>query len=67
MPRAKAKEISKLQVKLVKSLIGSKKDQIATAHSLGLRRIGDVSVQPDNPQTGGKVKKISHLIKVNEA
>ena len=56
-----------VKVKLVKSLIGSKKDQIATAHALGLRKIGDVSVQPDNPQTRGKVKKIIHLIEVTEA
>ena len=56
-----------VQVKLVKSLIGSKKDQIATAHALGLLKIGDVSVQPNNPQTLGKVKKIQHLIAVTEA
>ena len=56
-----------VKVKLVKSLIGSKKDQIATAHALGLRKIGDVSVQPVNPQTQGKVKKIIHLIEVTEA
>ncbi len=56
-----------VQVKLVKSLIGSKKDQIATAHALGLHKIGDVSVQPNNPQTLGKVKKIAHLIEVTEA
>lgn len=56
-----------VQVKLVKSLIGSKKDQIATAHALGLHKIGDVSVQPENPQTLGKVRKISHLIEVTEA
>jgi large subunit ribosomal protein L30 len=56
-----------LKVKLVKSLIGSKKDQIATAHALGLHKIGDVSVQPENPQTLGKVKKISHLLEVTEA
>lgn len=56
-----------VQVKLVKSLIGSKKDQIATAHALGLYKIGDVSVQPNNPQTLGKVKKIQHLIDVTEA
>lgn len=56
-----------LQVKLVKSLIGSKKDQIATAHALGLHKIGDTSVQPENPQTLGKVKKIQHLIEVTEA
>ena len=55
-----------LKVKLVKSLIGSKKDQIATAYALGLHRIGDVSVQPDNPQTRGKIKKIVHLLEVEE-
>ena len=32
-----------IQVKLVKSLIGSTKPQIATAHALGLHKIGDVS------------------------
>ncbi|GHU81233.1 50S ribosomal protein L30 [Clostridia bacterium] len=56
-----------VQVRLVKSLIGTKKDQIATAHALGLRKIGDVTSQPDNPQTAGKVKKIIHLIEVSEA
>ncbi len=54
-------------IKLVKSLISCKKDQIATAESLGLRKIGDVTVQPDNAQTQGKIKKISHLIEVTEA
>ena len=54
-------------IKLVKSLIGCKKDQIATAQSLGLRKIGDVTTQPDNAQTQGKIKKISHLIEVTEA
>ncbi|MBO4425993.1 MAG: 50S ribosomal protein L30 [Clostridiales bacterium] len=55
------------EIKLVKSLIGRKKDQIATAESLGLRKIGDVTVQPDNAQTQGKINKISHLIEVTEA
>lgn len=59
--------MAQIQVKLKKSLIGSKKDQIATAYALGLRKIGDVSIQPDNPQTQGKVRKISHLIETSEA
>ena len=59
--------MAQLKVKLVKSLIGSKKDQIATAQALGLRKIGDETVQPDNPQTKGKVAKIIHLIEVTEA
>ena len=59
--------MAQLKVKLVKSLIGSKKDQIATAQALGLRKIVDETVQPDNPQTKGKVAKIIHLIEVTEA
>ena len=59
--------MAQLKVKLVKSLIDSKKDQIATAQALGLRKIGDETVQPDNPQTKGKVAKIIHLIEVTEA
>ncbi|MCQ2454999.1 MAG: 50S ribosomal protein L30 [Clostridia bacterium] len=63
---ATKKKAAGLTVKLVKSTIGSKKDQIATAHALGLRKVGDVSVQPDNAQTKGKINKISHLVKVIE-
>ena len=56
--------MAQLKIKLVKSLIGSKKDQIATAQALGLKRIGDCTTQPDNSQTKGKVAKI---IDVTEA
>ncbi len=59
--------MAELKVKLVKSLIGCKKDQIATAQSLGLRKLGDVSVQPDNAQTQGKIKKIGFLLEVTQA
>ena len=55
------------KITLVKSLIGCKKDQIATAHSLGLKKIGQVTVQPDNACPAGKIHKITHLIKVEEA
>ena len=59
--------MAKLQVTLVKSLIGSKKDQIATAQALGLFKIGDTTIQPENNQTNGKVAKIIHLIEVSKA
>ena len=59
--------MAKLKVTLTRSTIGCKKDQIATAQSLGLRKIGDVSVQPDNAQTKGKVNKIGFLLEVTEA
>ena len=59
--------MDQIKVRLLKSLIGSKKDQIATAHALGLRKIGDETEQPNNEQTKGKVAKISHLIEVEGA
>jgi large subunit ribosomal protein L30 len=56
-----------IKVKLVRSLNSCKKDQISTAQSLGLRKIGDESIQPDNAATKGKIVKISHLVKWTEA
>jgi large subunit ribosomal protein L30 len=64
---AKKTKANALQIKLVRSLIGSQKDQIATAQSMGLRKIGDCVSQPDNVATQGKVAKIIHLIEVSEA
>jgi len=55
-----------LRIKLVKSLNGRHKKHIATAKSLGLTRIGNETVQPDNPQTRGKVAQIGYLISVTE-
>lgn len=63
---ATSKKASGLTVKLVKSTIGSKKDQIATANALGLFKVGDERVQPDNAATRGKLAKISHLVEVKE-
>ena len=60
------KKTASLKVKLVKSTIGSKKDQIATAIALGLHKIGDERIQPDNEQTRGKINKVSHLVEVTE-
>jgi large subunit ribosomal protein L30 len=55
-----------LKIKLVKSLIGRLEGHIATANSLGLRKISDEVSQPDNAQTRGKIFKISYLIEVKE-
>ena len=54
------------KIRLKRSLIGCKDYQIATAHSLGLRKIGHVATQPVNDATKGKIAKISHLIEVAE-
>ena len=58
--------MAKLNVALVKSLSGRLAKHIATANSLGLRKIGDSTVQPDNAQTRGKIAQIGYLLKVTE-
>jgi large subunit ribosomal protein L30 len=55
-----------INIKLVKSLNGRLQKHIATANSLGLRKIGDVTEQPDNAQTRGKIAQIGYLLKVTE-
>ena len=55
-----------LKIKLVKSLNGRLKKQIATAESLGLRKIGQQTVQPDNEMTRGKIAKIGFMLEVTE-
>ena len=58
--------MAEIRIKLVKSLSGRHDKHIATAHSLGLRRIGDETSQPDNPQTRGKLAQISYLVTSSE-
>ena len=55
--------MANVKVTLVKSLIGAKQNQKATAASLGLNKIGDFSIHADDAVLGGKVKVISHLVK----
>lgn len=59
--------MAQLNIKLVKSLNGRLKKHVDTAHSLGLFKIRDESVQPDNAQTRGKIQEISYLLDVKEA
>lgn len=54
------------KIELVKSLSGRLDKHIATAYSLGLHKIGNTTVQPDNPQTRGKIAQIGYLLKVTE-
>ena len=56
--------MANLNIKLVKSLSGRIAKHKATAEALGLRKIGDVTEQPANAATEGKVFKVSHLVEV---
>jgi len=58
--------MANLKIKLIKSLNGRRNKHIATAQSLGLSKIGQETIQPDNEQTRGKIAKISYLITVTE-
>ncbi|MBU5591760.1 50S ribosomal protein L30 [Clostridium sp. MSJ-4] len=58
--------MAKLKVTLAKSLIGRKKDHIATANALGLKKIGKTIEHEDTPQIRGMINKVSYLLKVEE-
>ena len=56
----------KLQVTLVKSLIGSKQNQIKTAHALGLKKINQTVEVTPNEAVLGMIQTIAHLVRVVE-
>ena len=58
--------MAKLRVTLVKSLIGRKKDHIATANALGLKKIGKTVEKEETPQIRGMINKVDYLLKVEE-
>lgn len=53
-----------VKITLKRAMCNCSQKQIAVAHSLGLKRIGDVVIQPDNAATAGKIKKIAFLLDV---
>lgn len=55
-----------IRVTLVKSPIGYRKDQRATAEALGLRKLHASNVHRETPQIRGMITKISHLVQVEE-
>ncbi len=56
----------KVKVTLVRSLIGEPKRNKRTAEALGLRRINQSRVHTFTPQIQGMIKRIAHLVKVEE-
>jgi len=55
-----------LKITLVKSTIGRPSDQGRAVESLGLRRLHHSVVPTDTPASRGAVRKISHLVTVEE-
>lgn len=58
--------MAKIKITLVKSVIGYSEQQRRTVKSLGLTKNHSSVIQNDTPDIMGKVKKISHLLKVEE-
>ena len=58
--------MARLKVEQKRSTIGCKKNQRDTVRSLGLKRIGDVVVKEDRPETRGMLQAVRHLVAFEE-
>ena len=58
--------MAKLEITLVRGVIGRPEDQRATVKTLGLRKINHSVVQSDNAAIRGMIKKVNHLVSVKE-
>lgn len=58
--------MSKLRVTWVKSAIGSNERQRATLRGLGLRRLNQTVDVSDAPAIRGMIRKVLHLVRVEE-
>jgi len=58
--------VSALKIVQTRSPIGGTKRQRETLRTLGLRRIGDASVRPDDPTVRGMIRAVAHLVSVSE-
>ncbi|MEG0439208.1 MAG: 50S ribosomal protein L30, partial [Solibacillus sp.] len=54
--------MAKLQITLVKSVIGSKPGQRKTVEALGLRKTNQTVEQADNAAIRGMLTKVAHLV-----
>ena len=58
--------MAKLKITLIRSLIGRPETQRATVKALGLGKINSFVVQEDNPAIKGMIRKVEHLVRVEE-
>lgn len=55
-----------LKIELVKSTIAALPKQRATVKALGLTKLHQVTILPDNKAVRGMIAKVAHLLKVEE-
>jgi large subunit ribosomal protein L30 len=56
----------KLKIRQTRSAIGRTESQKKTVRALGLKRLHQVVVVDDSPQVRGMVRKVRHLLEVEE-
>ncbi len=59
-------EMAKLKITQVRSVIGRLENQKRTIEALGLGRPNHFVFQNDTPQSRGMIRKVAHLVKVEE-
>lgn len=59
--------MSELKITQVKSIIDRPKKQKDTMFALGLKKMNATVVKTNSPQILGMIKKVSHLVRVEEA
>jgi large subunit ribosomal protein L30 len=55
-----------LRIKQVRSSIKCNKKQKRTLKALGLKKVNDIAMHEDNPVIKGMVRKVSHLVEMEE-
>ncbi|WP_028841358.1 50S ribosomal protein L30 [Thermodesulfobacterium hveragerdense] len=58
--------MKKLKITLVRSKYGRTPNQRENLKGLGLKKIGQTVLREDTPMIRGMIKKVSHLVKVEE-
>ena len=55
-----------IKITLIKSTIGSIPKHKRTIEALGLRKLNQSVIKPDNQATRGMISKVSHLLQVED-
>ncbi len=58
--------MAQLKITLVRSQAGTLPNQRKTIKALGLNKINSSSVKEDTPMTRGMIRKVEHLVQVEE-
>ncbi|MDA3625025.1 50S ribosomal protein L30 [Saccharopolyspora oryzae] len=58
--------MAQLKITQVKGLVGSKQNQRDTMRTLGLRKIRQSVVRPDDSNVRGMINAVRHLVTVEE-